>query len=92
MDGSRLGHERRERALPARIKVQIHNEVGALAQVAQTIGELDGNIDQLQMLTQAMDFYDLDIVVEVYDLKHLTSIVSGLRSKPLVSEVGRVTG
>ena len=77
---------------PSRIKVQIHNEIGALAQVAQTIGELDGNIDQLQMHTQAVDFYDLDIVVEVYDLKHLTSIVSGLRSKPLVSEVGRVTG
>jgi RelA/SpoT family (p)ppGpp synthetase len=77
---------------PSRIKVQIHNEIGALAQVAQTIGELDGNIDQLQMLTHAIDFYDLDIVVEVYDLKHLTSIISGLRSKPLVSEVGRVTG
>ena len=61
---------------PSRIKVQIHNEIGAFAQVAQTIGELDGNIDQLQMLTQAMDFYDLDIVVEVYDLKHLNSIVA----------------
>jgi guanosine-3',5'-bis(diphosphate) 3'-pyrophosphohydrolase len=77
---------------PSRLAVQIHNEVGALAQVAQTIGELDGNIDQLQMHTHAKDFYDLDIVLEVNDLKHLTSIMNALRNKPLVSSVSRVTG
>jgi RelA/SpoT family (p)ppGpp synthetase len=77
---------------PSRLAVKIHNEVGALAQVAQTIGELEGNIDQLQMLTRAKDFYDLDIVLEVNNLKHLTSIMNALRSKPLVSEVSRVTG
>jgi (p)ppGpp synthase/HD superfamily hydrolase len=77
---------------PSRIAVQIHNEVGALAQVAQTIGELDGNIDQLQMHTHAKDFYDLDIVLEVNNLRHLTSIMNALRDKPLVSSVSRVTG
>lgn len=77
---------------PSRISVKIHNEVGALAQVTQAIGELDGNIDQLQMLTRAKDFYDLDIVLEVNNLKHLTSIMNALRNKPLVSSVSRVTG
>jgi guanosine-3',5'-bis(diphosphate) 3'-pyrophosphohydrolase len=77
---------------PSRVAVKIHNEVGALAQVAQTIGELDGNIDQLQMHTHAKDFYDLDIVLEVNNLKHLTSIMNALRSKPLVSSVSRVIG
>ncbi|MGH6875047.1 MAG: RelA/SpoT AH/RIS domain-containing protein, partial [Aestuariivirgaceae bacterium] len=77
---------------PSRIAVKIHNEVGALAQVTQAIGELDGNIDQLQMLTRAKDFYDLDIVLEVNNLKHLTSIMNALRNKPLVSSVSRVTG
>jgi (p)ppGpp synthase/HD superfamily hydrolase len=60
--------------------------------VTQAIGELDGNIDQLQMHTHAKDFYDLDIVLEVNNLKHLTSIMNSLRSKPLVSSVSRVTG
>jgi GTP pyrophosphokinase len=77
---------------PSRIAIKIHNEVGALAQVAQTIGELDGNIDQLQMQTRARDFYDLDIVVEVRDLKHLNTIMNALRKKPLVSTISRVTG
>jgi len=83
-----------ERRFPARIKVTIHNEVGALAQVAQTIGESGGNIDELQMVTRgvARDFFDLDILLEVHDLKHLNEIMTGLRAKPLVSSIARVTG
>jgi GTP diphosphokinase / guanosine-3',5'-bis(diphosphate) 3'-diphosphatase len=83
-----------DQRFPARIKVTIHNEVGALAQVAQTIGDSGGNIDELQMVTRAAarDFFDLDILLEVHDLKHLNEIVSGLRSKPLVSSIARVTG
>jgi GTP pyrophosphokinase len=83
-----------DQRFPARIKVTIHNEVGALAQVAQTIGDSGGNIDELQMVTRgvARDFFDLDILLEVHDLKHLNEIVAGLRAKPLVSSIGRVTG
>jgi GTP pyrophosphokinase len=83
-----------DRRFPARIKVTIHNEVGALAQVAQTIGDSGGNIDELQMVTRgvARDFFDLDILLEVHDLKHLNEIMAGLRAKPLVSSIARVTG
>jgi GTP diphosphokinase / guanosine-3',5'-bis(diphosphate) 3'-diphosphatase len=79
---------------PARIKVTIHNEIGALAQVAQVIGEGGANIDELQMVTQqgARDFFELDILVEVQDLKHLNAIIRGLESKPLVSVVTRSEG
>ncbi len=77
---------------PARIKVLIHNEIGALAQVTQLIGELGANIENLQMVTRARDFYDIDILLGVHDLKHLTTIMSGLEDKPLVSKVIRATG
>jgi (p)ppGpp synthase/HD superfamily hydrolase len=77
---------------PARIKVVIHNEVGALAQVTGAIGENGGNIDNLQMVTRARDFYDLDIMLEVHDLKHLNRIMQDLRLKPLVCSVMRMTG
>ena len=40
----------------------------------------------------ARDFFDLDILLEVHDLKHLNEIMAGLRAKPLVSSIGRVTG
>jgi GTP diphosphokinase / guanosine-3',5'-bis(diphosphate) 3'-diphosphatase len=77
---------------PARIKVMIHNEVGALAQVTGVIGDNGGNIDNLQMVTRAQDFYDLEIVLEVHDVKHLNRIMQDLRLKPLVSSVVRMTG
>lgn len=77
---------------PARIKVMVHNEVGALAQVTGVIGDSGGNIDNLQMVTRAQDFYDLEIVLEVHDVKHLNRIMQDLRLKPLVSSVVRMTG
>jgi GTP pyrophosphokinase len=81
-----------DQRFPARISVKIHNEVGALAQVAQVIGEAGANIDELQMTTQAgaKDFFDLEILVEVHDVKHLNEMMKGLQSKPLVSAVTRV--
>ncbi len=79
---------------PARLAVTILNEVGSLAQVTQLIGEHGGNIDALQMVARegARDFFDLDITIEVHDLKHLNEIMVGLRAKSPVSTVSRVTG
>ncbi|MFT3986524.1 RelA/SpoT family protein [Aestuariivirga sp.] len=83
-----------DQLFPARIAVTILNEVGSLAQVTQVIGEQGGNIDALRMQARegARDFFDLDITVEVHDLKHLNHIMAGLRTKALVSDVTRVTG
>ncbi len=79
---------------PARIKVTVLNEVGALAQVTQVIGDQGGNIDALQMVARAAakDFFDVDITLEVHDLKHLNDIMMGLRTRSSVSSVERVTG
>jgi GTP pyrophosphokinase len=80
---------------PARIAVTIHNEVGAIAQVAQEIGAKDGNIDELQMAARhgaVRDFFDLDILLEVHDARHLSNIINGLKTRPLVTAVSRVTG
>jgi GTP diphosphokinase / guanosine-3',5'-bis(diphosphate) 3'-diphosphatase len=81
-------------SFPARVKLTLHNEPGALAQVTQVIGDAGGNIDELQMMPRAgaRDFFDLDIYVEVHDLKHLNEIMAGLKSRPLISTVTRVTG
>jgi (p)ppGpp synthase/HD superfamily hydrolase len=58
------------------------------------ISEHGGNIDALQLVARegARDFFDLDITVEVHDLKHLNDIMSSLRTKNPVSSVFRVTG
>ena len=83
-----------EQRFPARLTVTILNEVGSLAQVTQSISDLGGNIDALMMVARegARDFYDVDITLEVHDLKHLNEIMTSLRGKPSVSDVSRKTG
>jgi guanosine-3',5'-bis(diphosphate) 3'-pyrophosphohydrolase len=75
---------------PARIALQTVNEPGSLAQVAQVIAEHDGNIDNIRMARQSPDFTSVLIDLEVYDLKHLTSIIAQLRAKKMVSTAERV--
>ena len=83
-----------EQRFPARLTVSILNEVGSLAQVTQVISDHGGNIDALQLVARegARDFFDLDITVEVHDLKHLNEIMTGLRGRSSVSSVTRKTG
>ncbi len=77
---------------PARIAVHSVNEPGTLAQIAQVIAEHDGNIDNVKMTRQSPDFTELTIDLEVYNLKHLTSIISQLRAKKVVADAERVNG
>jgi len=77
---------------PARLAVQSMNEPGTLAQIAQVIAEHDGNIDNVKMTRQSPDFTQLTIDLEVYNLKHLTSIISQLRAKKVVANAERVNG
>lgn len=75
---------------PAMISVTAPNKPGTLAQIADVIGQAGGNIDNLKMIRRASDFTELRIGLEVFDLVHLNSIVSGLKSKAIVSKVERV--
>ena len=77
---------------PARLAVQSVNEPGTLAQIAQVIAEHDGNIDNIRMVRQSPDFTELTIDLAVYNLKHLTSIISQLRAKKVVANAERVNG
>ncbi|MGI9523097.1 MAG: RelA/SpoT family protein [Hyphomicrobiaceae bacterium] len=75
---------------PSRLSVTAVNEPGTLAQIAQVIGESDGNIDNLRMVRRASDFTEMLIEVDVWDLEHLNRLISGLNSKTVVSKVERV--
>ncbi len=77
---------------PARIRVSALNEPGTLAAIAEVIGTADGNIDNLKMLGRGRDFTEIEIDLEVWNLKHLNRIVTGLREKRVVSHAERVNG
>ena len=80
----------RPERFPAKLGVSVVNEPGTLAQIAQVIGEGDGNIDSLRMTQRAADFTTMVIDIEVWDLAHLNRIMAGLRSKAVVSKVERL--
>jgi guanosine-3',5'-bis(diphosphate) 3'-pyrophosphohydrolase len=84
--------EKMPQRFPARLAVQSVNEPGSLAQIAKVIAEHDGNIDNIRMSRQSPDFTEVTIDLEVYDLKHLTSIISQLRAKKVIAAAERVNG
>ncbi|MFV0296483.1 MAG: RelA/SpoT family protein [Hyphomicrobiaceae bacterium] len=74
---------------PARILVTALNEPGSLAQVAQTIAEAGGNIDNLRMTDRGRDFTAMAIEVEIHNLAHLNRLLNGLRARSVVSRADR---
>jgi GTP diphosphokinase / guanosine-3',5'-bis(diphosphate) 3'-diphosphatase len=84
--------EASKQRFPAQLAVQSVNEPGTLAQVTRVIAEHGGNIDNIQMTRRSPDFTELTIDLEVYDLKHLTAIITQLRAKPVIAKVARVNG
>ncbi len=77
---------------PAKLQIIAINEPGTLGAIATVIGENGANIDNVVMNPVSPDFREIVVDVEVSDLKHLTTIVSQLRARPIVSKVERVNG
>jgi guanosine-3',5'-bis(diphosphate) 3'-pyrophosphohydrolase len=88
------GATEEDQRFPARVKIELLNEVGALAQVTQAIGEKGGNIDELHLnkVQGASDSFLLDVLIEVFDIRHLNDIMAEIKGKGSVTSVARVTG
>lgn len=84
-----IDHENPQR-FPARISITAVNAPGSLAQIARTIGESAGNIDNVKMERRAADFTVMHIALEVFDLTHLNRIIAGLRAQSTVAKVERL--
>ncbi len=79
-------------AFPARLRVTAINEPGTLGTIATVIGENGANIANVAMDDSTADFRTMMVDVEVKDVKHLSTITSQLRARPMVSKVERVNG
>ncbi len=77
---------------PAQIMVTSVNEPGSLGVITTLIGESGANIDNITFMTDAPDFNDIMIDLDVYDLKHLTGLILKLRAQSVVSKVQRIYG
>ncbi len=74
---------------PTRLRVTAKNEVGSLGHIATLIADYGSNISNLSLAQRDMDFYDIQLDIEVRDLKHLTRIMSALNGLSCVNTVVR---
>ncbi|MCZ8270415.1 MAG: bifunctional (p)ppGpp synthetase/guanosine-3',5'-bis(diphosphate) 3'-pyrophosphohydrolase [Beijerinckiaceae bacterium] len=84
--------EGERRRYPARLIVSVINEPGSLAEVARVMAETDANIDNIEMRSKTRDFREMLFDIEVWNIKHLTTIITDLKAKPMIANVDRVVG
>lgn len=75
-----------------RISATVANEPGALGTIATVIGKNGGNINNLKFTNRSADFFEMEIDIDVQDVKHLTDILAALRATPVVNAVERTRG
>ncbi|MEC7806552.1 MAG: RelA/SpoT AH/RIS domain-containing protein, partial [Pseudomonadota bacterium] len=75
-----------------RLGVVLENEPGSLGSLTSIIGKNGGNIINLKIITRAIDFFEMQIDVEVSDIKHLRNIMGALRATPVITSVERARG
>lgn len=72
-----------------RITAVVANEPGALGSIATVIGKTGGNINNLKIISRSNEFFELQIDIDVNDVKHLTDIIAALRATPVINSVDR---
>ncbi|NHN87874.1 RelA/SpoT family protein [Acetobacter sp. LMG 1627] len=72
-----------------RVTVIAANEPTMLATITNAVSRQDGSIVNLKIVHRQLDFMEVLVDVEVRDLKHLSSVIGGLRSAEGISQVER---
>jgi GTP pyrophosphokinase len=75
-----------------RIETTLSNEPGSLSVLSTLIAKNQGNISNLKISGRTPDFFDMQVDIEVRDVKHLSNIIAALRGSPHVSKVERTHG
>jgi hypothetical protein len=77
---------------PARVAVQCVSEPGSLAQIVGVIAEHDADVDGFSMTEASSDLTSIILDVGVYDLKHLTALITAMRRQTVVKLIERRNG
>jgi len=72
-----------------RIDTVVSNQPGSLSSLSSVIAKNMGNISNLKVVDRSADFFEMQVDVEVADLKHLTNIIAALRATPDISSAER---
>lgn len=83
------GKETGEQAYVGMIKVTLAHEAGALGALANIIAQEHGNINNLKISERSPEFFVMMVDVVVKGDKHLSSIITSLRSDKRIHSVSR---
>ena len=78
--------------LTGRISVIAANEPGMLANLTNAIAKQEGSISNLRVVNRQRDFFEVLADVEVRDVRHLGTVIAGLRAATGVTQVDRARG
>jgi GTP pyrophosphokinase len=76
----------------ARIMVRLKNTPGALATLANVIGQNGANISNLKITSRNPLFFEFQVDVEVGDAAHLENLIRALKVDSAVEAVERYRG
>lgn len=76
-------------ASTARIVATLEHIPGALADVTKIIGEARGNLISIKTVKRSSAFFDMIMVLEVTDNRHLSQIIAAMRASTYVSAAHR---
>ena len=76
----------------ARISVLAANEPGALANLTNACVKQEAAVSTLRIVSRQQDFSEILVDVEVRDLRHLSTVIGGLRAAASIIEVERARG
>ncbi len=75
-----------------RISAIANNNTGALAALTNAVAKQDGAITNLKVTNRQQDFFEVLMDVEVRDIRHLATVIAGLRAAGGVTQVERARG
>jgi len=82
----------RKDPLIGRVSVVAANEPSVLATLTNAAAKFDGSVVNLKIVNRQLDFMEILVDLEVRDLRHLSSVIAGLRGAAGVSQVERAKG
>ena len=72
-----------------RISVIAGNDPGMLASLTNAISKHEGSVTNLKIVNRQQDFFEILVDVEVRDLRHLSTVIAGLRAASGITQVER---
>ena len=75
-----------------RISLVAANQPGALASLTNAVAKHEGAINAIKIVSRQKDFFEALVDVDVRDLRHLSTVIAGLRGAAGITEVDRARG